>query len=167
MKSKRVVLTRCILSGMLAVVWIGGVRANVLCDSVLPLDVTSIEGASAEGAAEFLQENSDLLNLQIVWKEGEQDAACATLTVVEVYKIRSADQAGVTVRYHNGRSEVWNFEPGGHDGSGTIKNGKLAIRIGATGGVRIDARRANGKIEATWWGRQSVPGDVVSLPPLM
>lgn len=167
MKSKRLLLNRCILSGILAVVWIGGARANDLCESVLPLDVTAIEGSDAEGAAEFLAENKDLLNLQIVWKSGREDAACATLTVVEIYKIRSADQAGVSVRYHHGRSELWNFEPGGHGGSGTIKNGKLAIRIGATGGVRIEAKRANGKIEATWRGQRAVPGDVVSLPPLM
>lgn len=144
------------------------VHANELCDSVPPVEVGSISGADTDEARSFIEKNADLLNLQIVWKAGDDDAACALLTVVEIYKVRSDDRAGVAVAYHHGASQIWNFEPGKWKGNGKIKNGKLAIKIigQGGGGVRIDTKRTDSGIEATWRGRQPTPGTVVSLPPL-
>lgn len=141
--------------------------ANELCNSVPPVEVAEIVGVDSDKARSFLSKNADLVNLQIVWKSGDDDAACALLTVVEIYKIRNDDRAGVKVAYHHGRSEIWNFEPGKWIGNGTIRNGKLTIKIidPGGGGVRIEAKRIDDGISVIWRGRNPASGTVVSLPP--
>ena len=107
---------------------VSGEQITDLCSSIAPSTINIMNGMDENGAELFVEKNRSLMNLKIIWLDGDTPASCTHVYVTKIRKVKDETNGTVEVAYARGESIIWGFSPKVSSGKGSIKDGKLSVR---------------------------------------